>query len=197
MAKKKSDEEVRNEIIKVANTLFVKYGFHKTTMEDIAKLAGKGKSTLYYYFKSKEEVIIAVMQKIAIEFTNIVRKEILFCNTAEEKLNTYFLTTIKIAESFSKIYYLLRHELADGFLVNPKNLVDFDERGIVLVEDIIRFGYNNKEFTSIKSEDIKYLAELINLTIKSLVMTEMLEIKNKDWDKKILQFGQILIKGIK
>ena len=197
MAKKKTDEEVKDEIIIAANTLFVKYGFHKTTMEEIAKLAGKGKSTLYYYFKSKEEVIIAVMQKTAREFTNIVRNEIARYNTAEEKLNTYFKTTIEIAEDFSKIYYLLRQELAGGFLVNPKNLVEFDEQGTLLVEDIIKLGFNNKEFTSIDSDSIKQLSEIINTTIKSLVMAEMLEIRNQDWDKKIILFGQILIRGLK
>ena len=50
------DEIIKAKILEGADKLFQKYGLGKTTMEDIAKDAGKGKSTLYYYFKSKEEI---------------------------------------------------------------------------------------------------------------------------------------------
>ena len=47
------DEIIIKEVIEAAKVLFQRYGLKKTTMEDIAKFVGKGKSTLYYYFPSK------------------------------------------------------------------------------------------------------------------------------------------------
>ncbi|MCK4357400.1 MAG: helix-turn-helix transcriptional regulator, partial [Candidatus Cloacimonetes bacterium] len=44
----------KEQILKVAGNIFAKFGLKKTTMDEIAKLARMGKSTLYYYFKSKE-----------------------------------------------------------------------------------------------------------------------------------------------
>ncbi|PKN72465.1 MAG: TetR/AcrR family transcriptional regulator, partial [Deltaproteobacteria bacterium HGW-Deltaproteobacteria-10] len=54
------DEEVKQAIKAAAKRVFAKWGLNKTTMEDIAGEAGKGKSTLYYYFKSKEEIFETV-----------------------------------------------------------------------------------------------------------------------------------------
>ena len=53
------DDIIRADILRAAEALFQKWGLKKTTMEDIAKEAGKGKSTLYYYFKSKAEILLA------------------------------------------------------------------------------------------------------------------------------------------
>ena len=50
------NKEQREAIISAATGLFSRFGLEKTTMEDIAKAARKGKSTLYYYFKNKEAV---------------------------------------------------------------------------------------------------------------------------------------------
>lgn len=59
MARKKEPErEVKNRerIAQVAKELFTKNGIGNTTMNDLAKQVGMSKSTLYVYFKSKEEV---------------------------------------------------------------------------------------------------------------------------------------------
>ena len=46
----------------VARQLFAKNGMERTTMNDIAIASGKGRRTLYTYFKSKEEVYNAVIE---------------------------------------------------------------------------------------------------------------------------------------
>jgi len=57
------NQEQKEAIISVATGLFSRFGLEKTTMEDIAKAARKGKSTLYYYFKSKEDVFAEVIKR--------------------------------------------------------------------------------------------------------------------------------------
>ena len=49
-------EQMRQEILDAALKAFLKHGFHKTTMEKIAKEANIAKGTLYLYFSSKEEL---------------------------------------------------------------------------------------------------------------------------------------------
>ena len=60
------EEIIVRETIESAKKLFQQFGLHKTTMEDIAKSAGKGKSTLYYYFKSKDEIFDKVIEKMEV-----------------------------------------------------------------------------------------------------------------------------------
>lgn len=60
MARKKEPdlfERNRNKITEVAKELFLVRGIENTKMEDIAKVSKMSKSTLYVYFKNKEEVI--------------------------------------------------------------------------------------------------------------------------------------------
>lgn len=50
-------EIAKNKIIQAAIKIFSKKGFHKSTMDEIAKEVGVSKGTLYTYFKSKEEIL--------------------------------------------------------------------------------------------------------------------------------------------
>ena len=58
-------ERTRKEIIEVAAELFKKNGFHKTSMDEIARTAKKAKGSLYYHFASKEELFTVV---VSLEF---------------------------------------------------------------------------------------------------------------------------------
>ena len=56
-----SISKTRQKLVDVARQLFAKNGLENTTMNDIAVQSGKGRRTLYTYFKSKEEVYHAVI----------------------------------------------------------------------------------------------------------------------------------------
>ncbi len=55
-------DPIRASIIDAARDLFARYGYKKTTMEDIAMVLRKGKSSLYYYFKNKEDIFQVVLE---------------------------------------------------------------------------------------------------------------------------------------
>ena len=54
--------KTRNKLVDVARQLFAKRGLDNTTMNDIAAASGKGRRTLYTYFKSKEDIYFAVIE---------------------------------------------------------------------------------------------------------------------------------------
>ena len=54
-------EEKRQKIIEIAGALFLERGFGDLSMADISTAVGGSKATLYNYFKSKEEIFVAVM----------------------------------------------------------------------------------------------------------------------------------------
>jgi len=78
-----TEEEVakrRHEIFHQVVNVFLKKGFQETSMREIAEAAGLGKSTLYDYFKTKDEILVyffedqlndltAEAQKIAVQNT--------------------------------------------------------------------------------------------------------------------------------
>ena len=54
--------KTRARLVDVARQLFAKKGVDNTTMNDIAVASTKGRRTLYTYFKSKEEIYVAVVE---------------------------------------------------------------------------------------------------------------------------------------
>ena len=54
--------KTRAKLVDVARQLFAKKGVDNTTMNDIAVASTKGRRTLYTYFKSKEEIYVAVVE---------------------------------------------------------------------------------------------------------------------------------------
>ena len=65
MAPRPDVSEMRKEqILQAAEAIFIQKGFGNARMEDIAKETGLSKGTLYLYFKSKDDVIIAILGRI-------------------------------------------------------------------------------------------------------------------------------------
>ena len=60
----KDAEERRNEILDVAERLFCAKGFDHTSTNDILKEIGIARGTLYYHFKSKEDILDAMIERL-------------------------------------------------------------------------------------------------------------------------------------
>ncbi len=99
LAKRKAgDKGTKEKILRAATKLFGKKGFTETTMEMIAKEAKIGKSTIFYYFKSKEEILGKIMEQSVIEVHNNLIKIVDSSVNPREKLkkalinHVYYLT---------------------------------------------------------------------------------------------------------
>jgi len=65
----------RHEVFNASLSLFLEKGFQETSMESIAKAAGMGKSTLYDYFRTKDEILVSFMED-TIDHLNARAKQI-------------------------------------------------------------------------------------------------------------------------
>jgi AcrR family transcriptional regulator len=74
-------EQVRGRIFREASKLFLQQGFHETSMRQIAAKTRMGKSTIYDYFPSKEEILLFFVEEEIAE-TNAMAVSI-----AEENLS--------------------------------------------------------------------------------------------------------------
>jgi len=93
-------EERRNQIIEAATNVFIRLGFNKARMDDIVDESGLSKGTLYWYFKSKDDIITTILD-------NMFKREIARMNEslgsdllAKEKL---FAFTEFIIEDITKM----------------------------------------------------------------------------------------------
>ena len=194
---KKTDEEIRAEIIEAANALFIKYGYIKTTMEDIAAAVRKGKSTLYYYYKSKEDVFLDVISNIASSILLLLHEKVNNLSSASERLMGYFEVLTNDIIKVTNLYRLILDELKDNVFLNNQVNVLFFDKDVLFVESILKYGIERKEFQSIKMEDINQIARLIILINRNLIFTYLIPNKLDEWMKSTKIMSNILLKGIR
>ena len=70
----------REELISTAKELFSEHGFHATGIDRILAKSGIAKKTLYNHFRTKEELILAVLKQHDSEFRNFFRQEVEACS---------------------------------------------------------------------------------------------------------------------
>jgi len=69
-------EEKKVKIIKAAEVIFGKHGFDNANMNDIAKQASVSKGTVYFYFKSKENLYMAVAHRALSTLNNMLHEAV-------------------------------------------------------------------------------------------------------------------------
>jgi AcrR family transcriptional regulator len=65
MARPKVDVNRAQNIIEAADELFARYGYERTSMDDIARHLGIGKGSIYLEFRTKEEILFKIMSRHA------------------------------------------------------------------------------------------------------------------------------------
>lgn len=74
MRRHKEPEVRKSELLDAAQTLFVEKGYAKTTVTDILNVHGLSKGVFYYYFKSKEEVMDAIIKRMVDDMVDHAEK---------------------------------------------------------------------------------------------------------------------------
>ena len=116
MARITKDPMVRmTEILDAAEELFYARGYHETAISDIVKSIGVAQGTFYYYFKSKDEILEALINRRISEFSHAL-EEI----SASSTLNPLQ----KLEKIFQTMLCALRFKdgLLFGFLYNDRTL---------------------------------------------------------------------------
>lgn len=83
---KEEQEKRRHEIYHKVVKIFLKKGFQETSMHEIAEAAGLGKSTLYDYFKTKDEILIYFFEDQLNDLTEEAQKIVPQDLSADRKL---------------------------------------------------------------------------------------------------------------
>ena len=161
MARNKHPEETVNRILSVSFRLFMEKGYEHTSIQDIInQLGGLSKGAIYHHFKSKEDILLAVTDRMTAESNQLLtvirdRPDL----NGKEKLKTIF------KESISRRVQNDIFTVAPDFHNNPKLLFSLlhdtvDNVAPDYILPIIRQGISDG---SIETDYPEQLAELILL----------------------------------
>ena len=157
--------KTRAKLVDVARQLFAKKGGDDTTMNDIAVASKKGRRTLYTYFKSKEDIYMAVVESelemLSDAMEQVAKKDI----TPDEKLLKLIETHL---DSIKMVVYR-NGTLRAGFFRNIWRVEavrkNFDAKEIKLFKQVLAEG-KDKGIFDIDNVDI--IADIVHYCIKGI-----------------------------
>jgi len=188
-----SNDQTREKILEVATIVFGKYGFRRTTMDEIAKYAHKAKGSVYYYFKSKEDL-----------FTAVVERELRKVEVALEDISTSDLESVDKLKNYmnGRIQRLVPainyHETLKSELLYPLDFVrevkeKFYTADIERIKEILKEGVNKGIYKDI---DNSFVAELIELVLKGLEIPFLLQNMHLEMRPRSEELFVILLDGL-
>lgn len=189
------NNDLRELIIEKASELTARYGFRKTSLNDIAEACGKRKSTLYHYFSGKEEIIEAVINSHINRFETQIIKAVNSVNNADEKLIIYCKTRIKLVSEVAAGFSTFSSDYMDehSYIEKMRHRYDIDE--MRMIKSILLLGIEQGIFRNL--EDPDEVAEAIVVAMKGFEYKWAMDADKNRLMKKVEKMIDILFIGIK
>ncbi|HTN20867.1 MAG TPA: TetR/AcrR family transcriptional regulator [Pelobium sp.] len=180
-------DKIKESIKKAAQDLFRKYGYHKTSVNEIAKRAKIAKATIYKYFESKELVLHAIlMDYLKVSINDLVHQDSKNINK-EEHLTLLILRVSKLSYTVCNEFigwdFIRESANAQEFL---KNLSDELER--LLYQEFL--GIEELNIDETYPERLRFLIKSSKSIIFSFAFTS---VSDADVRKNFISFQKEIL----
>jgi AcrR family transcriptional regulator len=184
------NNERKNQLIKAASKRFSRLGYHKTTLEEVARDIRIGKATIYHYFKSKDELYQAVLE---FELSEMIESIKNIFNNEEISISDRFLNYFNIKQNIfvenKTISNLMLRKLLNELTESEVAIIDklFND-DIEIIKLLMNFLHRDK----IEKYDEKIPFEIVHLSwIIAILKSKTLQ---KDFEKNF--FNEARLKRI-
>jgi AcrR family transcriptional regulator len=143
MKLKNSKEAILNQAL----AIFGRLGFHKTTMVDIANASKKGRRTIYMYFKNKEEVYEAVVEREMEKVIELLYKQMQTPLPATEQLSEYVGLRLQSVVQLTRYHEALRIAYQTNYIWVEKIRAKLDIEDKIMISNIIKKGNESGEMS--------------------------------------------------
>ncbi|GAA4182506.1 TetR/AcrR family transcriptional regulator [Sphingobacterium ginsenosidimutans] len=195
-------EQVKERIGQAAMECFERYGLEKTTLDDIAKAVGLNKTSLYYYYKNKEDIFIEVAIREGESFINTLQQSTLKKKGVENQIGFYLESRLNYytnvlnmnrvsVESLDKILPRF-FELYDAMMVQEK---DFLTKLLVQAIDREQLDMEDPENTA--SVLINFANALKHSTEQQAILKKQVEIDYAQSLRDTKFLVSLIFKGIR
>ena len=160
-----SISKTRQKLVDVARQLFARNGLENTTMNDIAVASGKGRRTLYTYFKSKEDIYYAViegeLERLSDKLDEVAAKKV----RPQDKIIELIYTHLSMIKETVVRNGNLRAAYFRNIWMVEKVRKNFDEDEIELFRKVYEDGKRDGEFDI---DNVELVADITHYCIKGL-----------------------------
>ena len=182
MSNGKDAEERKKEILDVAEELFTTKGYDNTSTTEILERVGIARGTIYYHFKSKEEILDALIDRITQGIVHNVKSVLTYEATAPQKIIA-FIGATKVDSAIGKEITDHAHKPQNA-LMHQKILNSLLAVLTPIAAEIIQDGIKEGSFSTDYPEEA---AEML-LIYSSVVFDDINEITEAEREKKVTGF---------
>jgi len=186
-------EEYRTRIILTASKIFSHYGFRKTTMEEISRALKKGKSSIYYYFASKEEIFEAVVLYEANQLRTQLTTAIKEADSPQDKLRIYIYVRMKAFAKLSNYYNAVFDKNLDHYEFIEKIRSRYDREELAILRLLVYVGNTRGIF---RVEDSEYTAMAIQTMLKGMEVPLFWRKREIDINDRLEAILNLIFNGI-
>ncbi len=137
--------------LKTAAKIFSNKGYHQTTMDEIARALGVAKGTIYYHFKNKEELYLAIIREGVYLLEEQMRLDISGANTPAGKIKKLIGGMLAFIEDKKDIVFLFLKELY-GTGIQREELAKMISGSLGLIRVVIEEGVKDGSFKKVDPE---------------------------------------------
>ena len=178
----KEAEERKKEILDIAEELFTTKGYDNTSTTDILERVGIARGTIYYHFKSKEEILDALIDRIIQGIVRNVKSALSYNATAPQKIIS-FIGATRVDSAIGKEITDHVHKPQNA-LMHQKILNSLLSELTPIAAGIIKDGIKEGSFYTNYPEEA---AEML-LIYSSIVFDDLNEITEEEREKKVTGF---------
>lgn len=160
-----SISKTRQRLVEVARDLFAHKGLEATTMNDIALASGRGRRTLYTYFRNKEEIYYAVIEEELDRLSEKMDSVAQMDTEPEQKLMTLVYSHLSNIRDTVARNGTLRAEFFRNIWMVEKVRKAFDMEERRILQQVLQEGVEKKRF---HVPHIGLLADIIHYSVKGL-----------------------------
>ena len=188
------DTEVKNLIVGSATKYFSKYGFYKTTMDEIAKNIHRAKGLLYYYFKSKEELFNEVLKQ---ELSTIKSSLSSIVNSDSDSLiilKEYILTRLRLLHKAVNYHETLKADFFEKYHFVKDVREDFDQFERSQLTLILKKG---KKEGFLDFKNINSTVNIMMIILNGIEIPFFLQNKYTEYENTIEELTSMLVNSLK
>jgi AcrR family transcriptional regulator len=134
-------EDIKDLILEAVDGLLARFGYGKMTMEDVAKQVGIGKGTIYLHFPSKEELVLAHIDRIAETVVRALREQAASADAVDRRLRRMLVLRVLLrfdsVSHYSQSLGDLLSSIRGPLLARRQS---YFEKEAAVFEDVLREG---------------------------------------------------------